>query len=331
MEERRLGKTNLLVSRIGLGLAALGRPGYMNLGHAEDLNRVYDVAAMEAHGHEVFDAAWASGIRYFDAARSYGRAEEFLATWLRTRNVSKDEVTIGSKWGYTYTAGWQVQATQHEIKEHTLVVLKRQFRESQSVLGPYLHLYQIHSATLGSGVLDNREVLQELGRIKADGLKVGLTLTGARQSETLKKAIEVTIDGQRLFDVVQATWNILEPSAGQALKEAHDSGMGVIIKEALANGRLTTRNTDPEFGPKRRILNRLADESNTSLDALALAAVLANPWVDVVLSGAATVDQLRSNVSALTIGVANEAITDLTSLQESPEQYWNTRSKLAWN
>ena len=41
-----------------------------------------DVAAMERHAHEVLDAACEAGVRYFDAARSYGRGEEFLASWL---------------------------------------------------------------------------------------------------------------------------------------------------------------------------------------------------------------------------------------------------------
>ena len=49
IETRPLGTTNLRVSALGLGLAALGRPGYINLGHAEDLAHNYDVAAMAAH------------------------------------------------------------------------------------------------------------------------------------------------------------------------------------------------------------------------------------------------------------------------------------------
>jgi aryl-alcohol dehydrogenase-like predicted oxidoreductase len=331
MEERLLGLTNLPISRIGLGLAALGRPGYMNLGHADDLQRNYDVSAMEAHAYEVLDAAWACGVRYLDAARSYGRAEEFLATWLRARNVHRDAITIGSKWGYTYTAGWQVQAKQHEVKEHSLAVLKRQFQESRSLVGSHLKLYQIHSATLESGVLDNVSVLEELGAIKATGIRIGLTLTGPRQTETLKKAIGITIEGQRLFDVVQATWNLLEPSAGPALQAAHDLGLGVIIKEALANGRLTPRNVDADFEPKRQILANIANQLDTTIDALALAAVLANPWVDVVLSGAATVDQLHSNVKALSVCLPKEAIAQLQTLQETPAHYWHSRSKLPWN
>jgi aryl-alcohol dehydrogenase-like predicted oxidoreductase len=51
------GDTRLMVSRIGLGMAALGRPGYINLGHAQDLARNYDVQAMEQRAYEVLDAA----------------------------------------------------------------------------------------------------------------------------------------------------------------------------------------------------------------------------------------------------------------------------------
>src|SRR4051812_42314351 len=102
-----LGGSGLVVSRIGLGLAALGRPGYINIGHADDLGKARAVAAMEARAHAVLDAAWESGVRYFDAARSYGRAEEFLAGWLTSREVDPAEVTVGSKWGYIYTAGWR--------------------------------------------------------------------------------------------------------------------------------------------------------------------------------------------------------------------------------
>lgn len=67
---------------IGFGLAAVGRPGYINLGREEDLPPRREVAAMRARAQELLDYAYAHGVRYFDAARSYGRAEEFLAGWL---------------------------------------------------------------------------------------------------------------------------------------------------------------------------------------------------------------------------------------------------------
>jgi aryl-alcohol dehydrogenase-like predicted oxidoreductase len=331
MESVHLGNASLIVSRLGLGLAALGRPGYINVGHAGDLNRHYDEPAMESHCHAVLDAAWDRGVRYFDAARSYGRAEAFLASWLSSRRIQPDDVTVGSKWGYTYTAGWQVQAEKHEIKDHTLAVLRRQASESRNLLGKHLKLYQIHSATLESGVLADRAVLEELARLRDRGLSIGLTLSGARQSETLMLALGIRISGKRLFDCVQATWNLLEPSAGSALAAAHEQGMGVIIKEALANGRLTARNADPEFAPKLQILEGEAERLETSLDALALAACLAQPWADVVLSGAATVEQVRSNARATSVPWDREASERLAKLAETPDEYWGHRSRMAWN
>jgi aryl-alcohol dehydrogenase-like predicted oxidoreductase len=331
MELRTLGSTGLVVSRMGLGMAALGRPGYINLEHADDLARNYDKAEMEGKAYDVLNAAWDAGIRYFDAARSYGLGEKFLGNWLSLRAVSPESVTVGSKWGYTYTADWKIQAQAHEIKEHSLATLQRQWRETVGLLNGYLDLYQIHSATTESGVLENREVLRELARLKSEGIHIGVTSSGPEQGATLRKAIEIVIDGSRLFDAVQATWNLLEPSVGPALTEARAAGMGIIVKEALANGRLTNRNKEPGFGPKLAVLQTEAQELGTSIDALVLAACLSQPFADVVLSGATKVEQIFSNLQACRLNVDGDAMARLSELAEPPEIYWATRSKLPWN
>jgi aryl-alcohol dehydrogenase-like predicted oxidoreductase len=315
METRILGRTGLRVSRIGLGLAALGRPGYINLSHGKDLAGRVDVHAMERNAHEVLDAAFEGGVRYFDAARSYGKAEEFLSAWLVRRKLGPEDVTVGSKWGYTYTAGWRVDAEEHEVKDLSVDTLRRQLAESSALLGDHLDLYQIHSATLDSGVLDDEEVAAELERLRAEGLAVGLTVTGPRQAETIERAV----DGGRV-DTVQATWNLLERSAGPALERAHASGMGVIVKEALANGRLTDRG---DVESVRACARRLG----ASTDALALAAVLAQSWADVVLSGAATAQQLDSNLGALELSHDGS----LDDLAEDRDAYWARRAALPWN
>jgi aryl-alcohol dehydrogenase-like predicted oxidoreductase len=331
MQTKPFGTTRLSTTPIGLGLAALGRPGYINLGHADDLNQNYDVAAMTAHTHRVLDAAWSAGIRYFDAARSYGRAEEFLASWLIARDIQPDEVVVGSKWGYTYTADWQIEAEDHEIKEHSLPVLQRQTQESLALLGSHLDLYQIHSATLDSGVLENQAVLEELARLQTEhGIHIGLSLSGANQSETLYRALELAKTGFR-FDSVQATWNLLEQSAAPALQAAHDAGWAVIVKEVLANGRLTPRNDQPDFAEQRLQLAQIAQAKQTTIDALAIAAALAQPWSTVVLSGAATIEHVQSNVAALDVVWDKATADSLTNLIEDPADYWHTRSQLDWN
>jgi aryl-alcohol dehydrogenase-like predicted oxidoreductase len=317
---RTLGSTDLPVSPLGLGLAALGRPGYINLGHAADVGDT-EVDAMERHAHAVLDAAYEGGVRYYDAARSYGRGEAFLASWLESRELGRDDVTVGSKWGYTYTAGWRVDVDEHEVKDLSVDTLRRQLAETRALLGDRLALYQIHSATLESGVLDDREVREELARLRSEGVFIGFTATGARQSQTIERALEV--GG---FDAVQATWNLHERSAGPALAAAHEAGLGVMLKEALANGRLTARGAG-DAGP----LVAAARERGTTPDALALAGALAQPWADVVLSGAATVETLRSNLAALEVTWDTELDERLGALAEPADEYWTRRAALPWN
>jgi len=330
MELRTLGKTGLEVSPIGLGLAALGRPGYINIGHGQDLAGQSDEAAMEKRAHAVLQAAYDHGVRYFDVARSYGLGEKFLGAWLERERFDRN-VTIASKWGYTYTANWKVRADSHEVKDHSLPVLRRQWAESRSLLKNHLHVYQIHSASTESGVLENREVLDELARLKSTGVRIGLSLSGPGQAELLRMAMDIQIDGVALFDTVQATWNLLEQSAAPALLEASGAGLGVIIKEALANGRLTERNTDPEFRPKLDALKQEATYLQTSVDAVALAFCLAQPFADVVLSGATTVTQLQSNLRAIALKLVEASGERLSAFAEPPEMYWPVRKRLAWN
>lgn len=331
MELQPFGDTGLETTEMGIGLAALGRPGYINLLHASDLQKNYDVDAMRDNTHAVLDAAYNNGVRYFDVARSYGKAEEFLASWLEARDLKPNDVTVASKWGYTYTADWKVNATTHEVKEHSLAILKKQWQESKAILGDYLKIYQIHSATLDTGVLQNKDILLELAKMKSDGIQIGVTVSGENQAALIGKAINVRVDGVRLFDSIQATWNVLEQSASDALYAAHIAGMAVVIKEALANGRLTQKNTNPDFILKLASLNVEANRLETTVDALALAAVLSLNWVTVVLSGATTVEQMESNVKAVDVDWDYLAAAALSRMAEHPTKYWEMRSQLKWN
>jgi Predicted oxidoreductases (related to aryl-alcohol dehydrogenases) len=331
MQTRRLGSTELVVSRIGLGLAAIGRPGYITLGRATDLGPDRSIDVMRDRCHELLDAAWENGVRYIDAARSYGLAESFLASWLEQRSLSRRDLTVGSKWGYTYTADWRTGVEVNEVKDHSLAALRRQLRESQTVLGPWLCLYQVHSATLESGVLEDAAVLRELARLRDEGIAAGISVSGPHQADAIRAALEVRVDGENPIGVVQATWNVLEPSAGGALEEAHREGIGVIVKEALANGRLANERDGEGYMTLEGIGRAHRPSPAPSVDAIAIAAALAQPWADVVLSGAVTVDQLRSNLTALDVHLRSDESTLMAALAVQPEQYWLARSSSPWS
>lgn len=330
MQTIALGRDGPTVSVLGLGTAALGRPGYLNLGHGRDVGDARDVASMRLRAQEVLDTAFAAGVRYFDTARSYGRAEEFLASWLADREIGFDAVTVGSKWGYRYTADWQVEAETHEVKDHSRSHLDHQWEESRSVLGDRLDLYQVHSVTPDSPVLSDRRVLDRLAELRETGTAVGVTVSGEEQRDMVYRAMEVDYDGAFLFSTVQATWNLLEPSAGGALADAAHEGLGVVVKEAVANGRLTDRGEDRLHRDRWDALSVLADELGTGRDGVALAAALSRPWATVVLSGATTPEQFESNVAALHVTWPDAADRRLTGFAEEPADYWSYRSELVW-
>jgi aryl-alcohol dehydrogenase-like predicted oxidoreductase len=132
------------------------------------------------------------------------------------------------------------------------------------------------------------------------------------------------VDGEPLFRTVQSTYNALETSAGPALAEAHDAGLTVIVKEGMANGRLA--------GPHApEALRAVAEETGLGPDAVALAVVLRQPWAGVVLSGAATVAQLASNLHAAAVDLTDEQLARLASLVEEPSAYWARRGGLPWH
>ena len=287
---------------------------------------------MEASAAAVLDLAWSRGVRYFDAARSYGRAEAFLAAWLGSRGIEPGPVAIGSKWGYTYTADWKVEADRHEVKDHSLATLRRQVLETREILGATW-------TSTRSTPRPSRAASSTTGRCWRSWPDSGprpagrsaCRRPGPAQGATIREALAIEVDGVRLFDSVQATWNLLEPSTGPALAEAREAGLGVIVKEAMANGRLAGRNIDPAFAPRRAALEAEAARLGTTLDALALAAALARPWADVVLSGASTGDQLRSNLEGPAVPWDDRAEETLRTLAEPPEGYWATRARLPWN
>ena len=307
---------------IGLGLAALGRPEYINI--REDKNIDKSEAAFQRNAFEVLDSSYNSGVRFFDTAPSYGKGEAFLMEWNATRK--HEDVILSTKWGYTYVANWELGfSSAHEIKEHSFAKLVEQWDYSKLLL-PKLQWYQIHSATLESGVLENKEVLEKLFQLKKEfGLQIGLTSSGVHQSEVVRKALEIEWNGIQLFDSYQLTYNIFEQAVFDVLQEVKKSGKFIIIKEGLANGRVF-------LGSKtNKVLQVLAEKYKVGIDAIALRFCLDAIPSDIVLSGASDKKQLKENLKALDFQLTPEEVDLLKKAKVSSKEYWSERSQLNWD
>lgn len=303
-------------------MAALGRPGYINVGHHDDLGDT-SVEALRARAFDVLNSAYAGGVRHVDTARSYGRGEEFVGDWLREQG--HQDVLVSSKWGYTYTADWTVDADVHEVKDHSVGTFRRQIVESRRFLDGNPHIYQVHSATLDSGIFDDRDTLAALSELAEEGVVIGLSVSGPGQSEAIRRALELSAAGDVPFASIQATWNLYETAAGEMLLAAKEAGWGVIIKEALANGLLTSRGDAPE------VLARMAAKHQVGIDALAMAAASAQPFTPTVLSGASVTEHLTANLQATQVSLSEQELSALSELSVDSTDYWKRRGELAWS
>ena len=309
-------------TKIGLGLAALGRPEYINIKTDNEVDQTEE--AFKQNTRNVLDFAYQKGIRYFDTAPSYGKGEAFLQEWNNSKKHK--DVILSTKWGYTYVANWELgYQGKHEIKEHSIDKLSEQWQVSKNLL-PQLKIYQVHSATFESEILKNTIVLNKLHDIKTEfGLQIGITTSGPNQKDVINEALKIKINNQPLFDSFQITYNVLEQSTLSILKTLKQHNKTIIIKEALANGRVFN---DNKYSNQ---LKHISKKYGVGIDALALRFVIDSIQPNYVLSGASNTKQLEENLKALNFNLTQEEINNLSTLKNNPEAYWSERNELEWN
>ncbi|GAA4888778.1 aldo/keto reductase [Flaviramulus aquimarinus] len=315
-------------TKIGLGLAALGRPEYINIRDNKSIDKSVD--AFKNNAFLVLDEAYTLGVRYFDTAPSYGKGEAFLEAWHVKNNYP--DVVLGTKWGYTYVANWKLGFSgKHEIKEHALGKLQEQWQVSKRML-PKLKYYQVHSATFESGILENNPVLNQLSDIKKEtGLNIGITTSGANQKAVIEAALNLQINGEALFDSFQVTYNIFEQSTFSILKNTLQQGKNVIIKEALANGRVFPNEKFQHYQASYKKMQHLSEKYQVGIDAIALRFVIDSLNPTYVLSGASNTKQLQENLKALHFVFTEQELEALKAVNVKTEAYWKERSLLHWN
>lgn len=292
MQQRRLGRTGLEVSVIGLGTWQLGGEWGKDFTQAE--------------ADAIVDTAAEVGMNLVDTAECYG---DHLSEQLVGKAIAKnrDQWVVASKFGHRYTG--HLQRDQLWTASDVVAQLER----SLTALGTdRIDLYQFHSG--GDDVFDNDDLWEALARQKAAGKVRALGLS-VGSNQNIHQVSQATDRG---IDALQVVYSRIdqEPEA-QLFPSCEEQDLGVLARVALAGGLLSgkyapgTRFTDARDTRSSRdaevLEQRLqevarikADEVPEGVDmaAWALAWVLRHPAVTTVIPGCKSPEQVEANARA---------------------------------
>jgi aryl-alcohol dehydrogenase-like predicted oxidoreductase len=311
MEHRTLGRSGILCSRIGLGCATFGR----------------EISQDEAF--RIMDYAVEQGITLFDTAEAYGggqardyrknylginderevsgemhSSEKVIGRWLRSRNARRNIVLL-------------TKVTTNFTSEHVAEAVQASLDRLQTdVIDLYLY-HQYDSGTDAAESAMAADACVQRGFARAAGCS---NYTGAQISEALETSRRFDLTR---FEVVESNYNLAVRDIEQdVLPLAQKERLGVITYSPLAAGFLTGKYTpdrssfpkgtrfdvipghadiyfsEQNFSVVER-LRALAERTGEPATRLAMAWVLRNPAVDVVLAGARTTAHLDNAIAAL--------------------------------
>jgi len=302
MEYRRLGRSGLKVSVLGLGGNNFG----MNLGMAG-----MPVRADEAQTARVIAQALEAGVNFFDTANEYGDSESFIGRALKGK---RHQVVVASKFGTPVGDGPNAQGAS---RKHLMEQVERSLRRLQT---DYIDLYQVHRPDPGTPIEETLRALDDLvrqGKVRYIGCS---NFQAWQLCEALWTSRAMNLNA---FISVQPEYNLLRRVVERDLLPCCRSyGIGVIPYWPLASGVLTGKYRAGEPPPtgsrmtvvapqilsrvlsERRLLvvtalERFAQERGHTVGELAIAWLAANPLVSTIIAGATSPEQVAANARAV--------------------------------
>ena len=226
---RKLGKTDLMVTPIGLGVMEMAGGGGL-------LGRIFPVIPQEEK-NEIIKAALDGGINWFDTAELYGGgvSERSLANGLKAAGKSDNEVLIATKWLPIFRTAGNMKTT---IKD------RLRFLDGYSIGN-----YMIHQPVSFSSPETEMEVMADLveaGKIRSVGVS-------NFNPERMKRAHDTLAKRGLPLAVNQVHYSLLhrEIETNGVLKVAKDLGVTIIAYTPLASGLLTGKyHKNPELVEK---------------------------------------------------------------------------------
>lgn len=297
MKYRRLGKTELKVSVIGVGTWQFGGEWGKDFSQQEV--------------NQILGRAKELGINLIDTAECYGDhlSEALIGTYLQQDN--REDWIVATKFGHHFHG--HLNRTDHWSAEE---VLKQLDDSLKALRTDYIDIYQFHSGT--DEVFDNDDLWTTLdkqvqaGKIRHLGISVGSN-DNVYQTDAATKIHAET---------VQVVYNRVDRKPeGKVFPSCQKQDLGVLAREPLANGFLSGKyNPGTVFGQNdwRSVKNqeqlKLVEEiqrkelpEGVNMAQWALAWCLQNPAVTCVIPGYRNVEQLESSAKAAGLELVNHS------------------------
>jgi aryl-alcohol dehydrogenase-like predicted oxidoreductase len=290
MEYRTLGRTGLKVSVIGFGSLSVGRnwPNWRK--EQQDFSRPDEERAIA-----LLRAAVESGVNFIDTAPAYFKSEEIIG---KAFKGMRDKVIIATKCGEWFDG-------EHSVYNYSFDETKKFIDNSLKLLQTdYIDLLQIHSAS--PDVIRGGETLAAMKEAQREG-KVRFLGLSTEFEEAAKLAIE-----SNQFDAVQISYNLIKRSLADAIFPlAERNNIGIIIKDSLAQGKLTDKCRDVADQAERERIEHfrsVAASESMALPELALRFSLTPGVVSTVIVGTKNQDHFTADVDAAAAGALSHEL-----------------------
>ncbi|MGN4071485.1 aldo/keto reductase [Burkholderia gladioli] len=320
MRYNQLGNTGLFVSEICLGTMTFGRSGQDGMWG--------NIAGMDqATADAIVERSLAAGVNFIDTADIYslGESEEMLGQSLKNLSVPRKNVVLATKLYNPMSSGPNDRGTS---RVHIINSLEASLERLQT---DYIDLYQIHA---NDTVTPIDEMLRTFDDLISRGLVRYIGVSNW-QAWRIAKALGVAERrGYARFESVQAYYSI----AGRDLEREmvpmmNEEKVGLMVWSPLAGGLLSGkygpgsndnegRRATFDFPPVDKdrawacvaAMRPIAEKHGASVAAVALAYVLAKPFVTTVIVGGKRLEQIEQNLGAVKLKLDAE---DLAKLDEA--------------
>src|SRR5579864_8326722 len=325
MQYARLGNSGLIVSRLAFGV--------MTFGHDEGpMGAVWKTGQQEADA--LVQRSLDAGINFFDTADGYaaGQSEVMLGKALGTR---RKDIILSTKIGFrTGPALTQSGSSARHILNSAEECLKR--------LGTdYLDLLSIHRFDVYTPFEESARALENLitrGLVRYVGFS-NYTAWQAAKFTGIQKQMGYSpcIAAQMYYSLVG------RDIEHEVVPFCEDAGVGIVVWSPLASGFLSGRYTrqDPTGGKGRMAnfdflpfdkekgyaliekMRTMAERHKASVAQIALAWLLAKPYVSTILLGASKISQLEDNLGAADLSLSSDEVNELDEMTAPAPLYPN--------